>query len=106
MGAAGTLILAWMLGFRGVGPLSAVSGFLTVFFIGVMLVLLRRPGMGKSIVQEQTPPGGLIFAAIRAVAYGSMNMTVAIGVTCRAEKGAHGCRCCDRRALMLSLIHI
>ena len=54
LGAAGTLILAWMLGFRGVGPLSAVSGFLTVFFIGVMLVLLRRPGMGKSIVQEQT----------------------------------------------------
>lgn len=104
LGAAGTLILAWMLGFRGVGPLSAVSGFLTVFFIGVMLVLLRRPGMGESVVQEQTPPGGLIFAAIRAVAYGSMNMTVAIGVTCRVEKGARGCRCCDRRALMTGLV--
>ena len=104
LGAAGTLILAWMLGFRGVGPLSAVSGFLTVFFIGVMLVLLRQPGMGKSVVQEQTPPGGLIFAAIRAVAYGSMNMTVAIGVTCRVEKGARGCRCCDRRALMTGLV--
>ena len=103
-GAVGTLLLAWMLGFRGVGPLSAVSGFLTVFFIGVMLVLLRQPGMGKSVVQEQTPPGGLIFAAIRAVAYGSMNMTVAIGVACRAEKGASGCRCCDRRALLTGLV--
>ena len=60
--------------------------------------------MGKSIVQEQTPPGGLIFAAIRAVAYGSMNMTVAIGVACRVEKGARGCRCCDRRALMTGLV--
>lgn len=104
MGALGTLVLAWLLGFRGVGPLSAVSGFLTVFFIGVMLTLLRQPGAGESAVRAQAAPGSLLWGAVRAVCYGSMNMAVAIGVVCRAEKSESGCRCCDRRALLTGLV--
>ena len=103
-GAVGTLLLAWLLGSRGVGPLSAVSGFLTALLIGVMLVLMRQPGAGESAVRVQDAPGSLLWGAIRAVGYGSMNMTVAIGVACQAEKGESGCRCCDRRALLTGLV--
>ena len=60
-GAVGTLLLAWLLGSRGVGPLSAVSGFLTALLIGVMLVLMRQPGAGESAVRVQDAPGSLLW---------------------------------------------
>ena len=103
-GAAGTLVLAWLLGFRGAGPLAAVSGVLTALLAGMTLALLRQPGTEAVVLRTEAASGGLLLGAIRAVGYGSMNMAVAIGVICRAEGNERDCRCCDRRAMGTGLV--
>lgn len=89
VGAVGTLLLAWFIGFGGTRPLSVISGVLaTLFLIAVVMVLACEPGGEAAVVPLNAPPafGTLLWAAVRASAYAAMNLTIAIGVICKCAK--------------------
>lgn len=87
LGTAGSLFLAWRLSFGNMRVLSLLGGALTAFFLGAILIFyfaapaLPRPA--RILPQRDD----LLGAAIRAAAYGSMNIAVALGVVCRRASG-------------------
>lgn len=85
IGAAGTLITAWALGRRGVRWLGWISTLMTaLLFFAVVLAMSRAPEMESARLIPHSADG---WAALRAVGYAAMNMTLAIGVVCRCANG-------------------
>lgn len=87
VGTVGTLILAWKMGEKSLKALEWVSGTLMALLGGVILWALLDTGRSMAIPTAPTPSLGA--AALRAIAYAAMNMTLAVGVVCRC--GAEGC---------------
>lgn len=86
LGAVGTLLSAWLVGRRSLGALGRVSGLLTAVLIGALIA--ARMGESDFPGAVLAPPAGsLAWAAVRAVAYAAMNLTLAIGVVCRMAGG-------------------
>ena len=82
IGAACTMVLAWVLGRRSLRPMSWLSGMLIILFLlmmGAAFAFLPRP-QGNVMVSDsvQTETGFL-----RAAAYAAMNLTLALGVICQ-----------------------
>lgn len=87
IGAVGTLIAAWVLGFASLRPLSWLSGALTALFLAAsMAVLSRDVPVVYARLSQPVMAGDLVWAGVRAVAYAAMNLTLAIGVVCRCSR--------------------
>lgn len=88
IGALATLGVAWWLGFGSTKPLSIISGVLTVLFIGAILIVLAQNTDGQMVVTTpiQSNFSNLFSGTINAIAYASMNLTIAIGVVCKCAK--------------------
>lgn len=88
IGAVGTLTLAWILGFGTMKPLTVVSGVLTaVFMLAVLMVLACEPPAERTVsLAAPVSFGEAAWAAVRAVAYAAMNLTIAIGVICKGSR--------------------
>ena len=85
-GAVGTLLMAWMVGRRGLGALGWISGLLTAALVAALLAA----GADRSAPPAALLASGsasLLQAAVRAVAYAAMNLALAIGVVCRCAQG-------------------
>ncbi len=87
IGVVGTLLVAWALGFGSLKPLSWISGALTALFLIAILAILSKdpPQTSVSLIGEPDV-GELVWAALRAVAYAAMNLTLGIGVVCRCSR--------------------
>lgn len=87
IGAVGSLVLAWIIGHGSLKPLSWISGTLTALFLAAIVAVLANDP-ARQAVQLLPPPNfaELLWAAVRAVAYAAMNLTLAIGVVCRCAK--------------------
>lgn len=100
-GLLGSLCIAWLMSQGEMKPFSVISLILTGLFFGLILLLLRENG-GESAVLIVPPSGwDLLVAAVRAIGYGAMNITVSMGFMCRS-----GCRSrmyTDRRAVCFGL---
>lgn len=87
IGVVGTLLAAWALGFRSLRPLSWISGVLTaLFLIAIVAVLSKDPPQTTLSLIKEPNAGELAWAAVRAVAYAAMNLTLGIGVVCRCSR--------------------
>lgn len=84
VGVVGTLLAARFVARANLDMLGWISGALTVGFVGVMLAASRL-GPGQSAALPVHAADGA-WAAVRAVAYAAMNMTLAIGVVCRCAQ--------------------
>ena len=85
-GAVGTLLMAWMVGRRGLGALGWISGLLTAALVAALLAAgVDRSAPPAALLA--TGPVSLLQAAVRAVAYAAMNLALAIGVVCRCAQG-------------------
>lgn len=105
LGAVGTLGAAWLLSGGGVKPLAWVSSVLTMVLLLGMLMMLKADIPPQTVaITQPAGPLTLGWAAVRAVAYASMNMAIAIGVVCRI-----GCGCSrrnDRQSALFGLLMI
>lgn len=87
IGVVGTLLAAWALGFGSLRPLSWISGALTaLFLIAIIAVLAKDPPQASVSMPDSPSAGALVWAAVRAVAYAAMNLTLGIGVVCRCSR--------------------
>lgn len=84
-GALGTLMMAWILGFRSMKPLSLFSMLLTAALLVALIVGYSQPK--QMIIQEDFPSYSLSLGAAKAVGYAAMNMALAIGVVCSCATG-------------------
>ena len=93
VGMIGTALLAYAAGYGRMRVLSWVSGLLTMLLFLAILASLGVTPVGEQVV-TQVPCSfwRLVWAAVRALAYGAMNVTLAIGVVCR-------CGCYTRRGM-------
>lgn len=104
VGAVGTLALAWLTGHGSLKPLSWISGVLAALFLAAMLAVLAADPPRQVVRVAASPDtGALLWAAVRAVAYAAMNLTLAIGVVCgcagRSRRGI--CRLAATFGLLL-----
>lgn len=85
IGVLGTLTAAWMLSFGSLRPLSWLSGILTTVLLATTIVLIfwYEPAETPMVVMKDN---NLLLAAVRSVAYASMNMTLTMGVVCRCAQ--------------------
>lgn len=84
VGAAGTLWMAWLLSGRSLKPLEASSAVLTLMLVVILMSALLLP-KSEMVVTSVQPSGGMLAAAaVRAVSYAALNMTLAIGVVCQS----------------------
>ena len=83
VGAVGTLALAWRLTRASLRPLSWLSAGLTVLLLLCLCAAFTLPPETQIRVERGSPE--VLSGAARAVAYASMNLTLAIGVVCRME---------------------
>lgn len=87
IGAGGTIAAAWIVGKKGLKLMGWISGILVVLFAAAVISVFRLPHMRiVHLANEMTLAQGLM-AAVRAVAYAAMNLTLAIGVVCRSASG-------------------
>lgn len=84
IGAVGTLMAAWLLGGRSMRTLAAVSTVMTILLIAAVQLALWYAPETESVLLSSPEAGG--WAALRAVGYAAMNMTLAMGVICRCAK--------------------
>ncbi|MEF9879680.1 MAG: hypothetical protein RR865_02720 [Clostridia bacterium] len=94
-GAVCTLFLAWLMGFGSVKPLALVSGVLTSLMLLLMLLLIAREPV-PTIVSLQASPsfGTLAWAAVSAIGYAAMNLTISTSVVfkCARRTKRSACR--------------
>ncbi|MEG1890168.1 MAG: hypothetical protein RR301_02055 [Clostridia bacterium] len=86
IGAVGTMLLAWRVGFGGTKPLTLASAVLgLLFMLAIFAILASEPRNTQAAASLQPPStvGELVLAGINAVAYAAMNLTIALGVICR-----------------------
>jgi len=89
MGAVATLVLAWVVGFGSLRPLSWLSTVLTVLLLAAISIALVFVPQTDAVYAEKTFYGWeTLCAAARAIAYASMNLTLAIGIVCRCADKA------------------
>ena len=69
-GAVGTLLLAWLLGSRGVGPLSAVSGFLTFRLSDAAMIRLGCGIIAAGVASLLLPFAGAALAGFVLIGLG------------------------------------
>jgi len=81
-GALGTLCLAWLLGFRSLKPLGWFSTLLTAALLAALLLGYAQPRQSPVVLEAPPDVLTLAGAALRAIGYAAMNMTLAIGVVC------------------------
>lgn len=94
VGIVGTLALSWRLGFGSLKPLSIMSWALTCALLLAMVLLMRaRPESLAVSTQASGTALGLARAALRAIAYAGMNITIAIGVVCGCSGGSRRGMC-------------
>lgn len=85
IGAAGTLLAAWLMGGRNLRWLGCFSAVLTVLLFGmVVLAMGYAPETQSALLTAPAVDG---WAVLRAVGYAAMNMTLAIGVVCQCTQG-------------------
>lgn len=112
IGAAGTLAAAWVVGRKSMRPLEWISGVLIV-----LLAVAVISGLGVSHERTVHLTTEITFfqsitAAVRAAAYATMNLTLAIGVVCRSaheerEINLHTALCFGlMMLLMLGMNHL
>ena len=96
--AMGTLVMALLLGYGRLKPLTIASSFLTVGFVAVVFVLLVMDGDRVASIALQPPVriGTILLGCVRAVAYAAVNMTLALGIVCRVRSCS--CMVSDRTA--------
>ena len=109
VGAVGTLLLAWTLGFGTLKPLALISWTLTgALMLAVLLALRHPPAQADAIALQDAPLGfwQLVYAALRAVCYAAMNITIAMGVVCGCSPsdGRLTCRTSALFGLMLAAL--
>lgn len=81
VGAVGTLLLSWWMGYGRLKPLTFLSAFLTMALLCAMLAALAiQPRRMVLIRTAGISLAKLTGASLRAVGYAAMNMTLAIGV--------------------------
>lgn len=107
VGALGTLLLAWRMGRGSLKSLSMVSWALTAaLMLAVLFALRREPSHVSAVVSPQALSGfwTLAYAALRAVCYAAMNITIAISVVCgcAARDSRTACRASALFGLMLA----
>lgn len=106
IGAAGTLMAAWALGGKGMRVLGGISAVLTcLLFCAAVLAMTCAPEAEDAVL---APPAADGRAALRAVGYAAMNVTLAIGVVCRcAHTGVENTRrfCVTFGAIMAVLLY-
>lgn len=83
IGAAGTLLLAWLLGHGRLRALNWLSGVLMTMLMMTVLSAMQLPA---SQAVETRQIHGLFKAVFSALGYAGMNMTLAIGVVCRCAQ--------------------
>ncbi len=82
VGVAGTLLMAWQMGNNRLRAMSLLSAGLSMIFIAMVCLAMLIP-RGEAIALEAEEKLGL--PALNAVGYAGMNMTLAIGVTCKCS---------------------
>lgn len=85
LGAAATLTAAYLLGYGSMKPMSWLSAMLTVLFVLVICAAIRLPSEQSTVLASESSAGEMAIAALRAVAYASMNLALAIGIVCRCS---------------------
>lgn len=91
IGAVGTLVAVWLMGFVSLRPLNGLGGLLTALLIlSLMAALLWRSEEAEVLFWPQWTAVELVEAALRVIAYTAMNLTLAIGVVCRAAGTTRG----------------
>ena len=106
VGAVGTLLLAWGLGFGSLKPYSFISWALTAALMLAVLCALRLEtltGLPAVPVRAEAGFWTLARALLRAVCYAAMNITIAIGIVCgcAGRSGRSACRTSALFGLML-----
>lgn len=88
-GVVGTLLTAWLLGRGKLRVLGWIGGALTAM-LSAILVLAMAGTVSRPVVtlDRSFTAAGLLEAAIRAIAYASMNITLAIGVVCQCARSS------------------
>lgn len=105
VGAVGTLCLAWLLGLRGVRPLSLLGWALIALFAASVFMTLNVDAAPPAVSASAPPsPAELVFALIRAAAYAAMNLAVAIGVVCGTGRSCY--RSNDRQSVFFGLLMV
>ena len=84
-GLLGSLLAAWAIGTSGMRIMSVCSAVLSMLLMLALMSCLTQPPNVLIIKKESSLPT-LLSAAMRAVGYAAMNMTLAIGVVCDSAK--------------------
>ena len=86
VGALGTLLAAWWIGFCSMKPLNLISAALTLALLcALMTVLVQTPP--DSVAFTRGISGSVLAGAvIRAVGYAAMNVMLAVGIICRSAE--------------------
>jgi len=82
-GVLGSLLTAWLIGYRSIKPLGWVSAVLTLMLLIALMICLSAVPPAYADMRMKPPASALVKAAFRATGYASMNMTLAIGVVSR-----------------------
>lgn len=107
IGAAGTLTAAWAACICSVGPLSWMSAVLALFFLGTAGAVWRFvPISQTAALLSGRTTFDVVHAAVNAVGYAAMNLTLAIGIInrCRQKEREQNVYLCIGFATMIFLL--
>ena len=102
VGLVGTALLAWLAGHGRMRLLSWISAVLSALMLAAVLAVLAGVPSGAQNVTFDSENHFGLWAALRAVAYAAMNMTLAIGVVCRCSRYSR--RGISRTAILLGFL--
>lgn len=90
-----TMALAWLLARRSLGPLAALSRWMTAAILfAYLLILAQTAGLVAAVdVRPAGSPWDGVSAGVQALAYGAMNMAIALGVVCECANIGERQRC-------------
>lgn len=103
LGILVTIAMAWVLGGINPKPLTIISTMLAVAYVcAVFAVLVFDRGQRVALSPMPVSAGQAARGVVGAVAYGAMNLAIAIGMICRC--GGCSCRSSNRSAVLFGLL--
>ncbi len=103
IGLVGTLLLAIWVAQKNIRPLAMISGLLACGMVIAYLWILSQKGPSAVFIQAKPSlgPGTVVRAVLFALAYGGMNMAIALGVVCSCSEATSRTLC--RSSLLFGL---
>lgn len=84
IGAAGTMLMAWLCSFRSLRMMGWISALLSILLVCILAYAIGRTNAEYAVLLTEPTGTALLRAVLFAAAYAAMNMMLAIGVVCRS----------------------